>query len=352
MGTGRTAALVGVFALSMSAGAAPGQLQPCPEKSPCVEIAVVSPSEPTFRGGIVRIPITLEPAADDGASGGLDDIAAISLSVAIPGLELADCADPDENGLNPSFAIPSRIVDQFIVFVENTSCGKRERCLCPDAGQTRDEFINIAVTGPRDIFPVPKQAGIPTLPSGELLSIWLKVGDDTTGDVPVHVFLETDDPKAMPKPTFAGFVTLGDNQAVDVTADRKANVSHVRVLDGTIVVSGDITATPQPTTAPPTVSPTPPISPTTETPTGGPTATASAEATPSASPDVTPSEDCPGDCNRDQLVSIDELIRAVAVALDRVPLDRCPAADLDDDGLVNIEELVRAVNAGLSGCSG
>ena len=349
MRIGRTAVLGGAFALGMIARAAFAQLDPCPEKSSCVTIAAGSPAEPTFRGGIVRIPISIEPGADDKAPGGVDEIAAISLSVSIPGLELADCSPPDENGLNPSFVIPSRITDRFIVLVENTSCAGRDRCLCPDKGQSRDQFVNLAITGPREIFPGPNQTEIPTLPSGELLSIWLRVGDQAGGDVPVHVFSETDDPKATPKPTFAGFVTLGDSQAVDVTADRKANVSRVRVVDGTVVVSTEITATVPPDV---TESPTPDVG-ATETP-ADPTATVPATVSPTVSttPDDTPAADCPGDCNRDRVVSIDELVRAVTIALDRASVDGCAAADPNGDGGVSIEELVRAVDASLSGCGG
>ena len=348
MRIGTTAASASALLVSVSAAASLAQLAPCPEKAPCVEIAVGSPAEPSFRGGVVRIPIAVAPAGDDGGPGGLDAIAAVSMSVSIPGLALADCAEPDQNGLNATFEIPSHIAQQFLVFVEITSCANRDTCLCPDAGQARDEYVNIAITGPGKVVPGPKPGGIPTLPPGELLALSLRVADDAPEELRVHVFSETDDPKSMPKPEFAGFVTLGDDQAVDVTADRAGGTSNVRVLDGTILVSTDITATPEPTTPAPTVSPdvTPTRSETPggETPTGGPTT--------SPSPDDTPAAVCPGDCSDDRGVSIDELIRGVTIALGRAPLESCRAADLDDDGLVRIDEMVRAVNAGLFGCGG
>ena len=325
----------GLWVLVASGAAA--QLQPCPDESHCFRIAVGSPPDPTFRGGIVDIPIDVRPAQGDGVAGGPDEISAVSLTLSIPGLELADCSAPDQNGLNPSFSVPSAVADQFLVFIDNTSCGGRGRCLCPGKGEARDDFINIAVSGPRDIH----QTVIPTLAEGELLRVTLRVRDDAADDLRLHVFTETDDPKTTPKPEFSGYVTLGDNQAVDVTADRKANVSRVQVVDGEVVVSGDIT----PTVAPPTEGPTgSPTAATGDTPTVTPTA----EAT--ESPVVTPPTGCPGDCDGNGVVSIDELIRGVDVALGRVPPDECTAADEDGDGTVAIDELVRAVNAAMSRC--
>lgn len=57
-----------------------------------------------------------------------------------------------------------------------------------------------------------------------------------------------------------------------------------------------------------------------------------------------------GDCSRDGRVTIDELVRAVAVALQQQAVSACEAADGDGDGLVRIDELVRAVGNALFGC--
>jgi len=59
---------------------------------------------------------------------------------------------------------------------------------------------------------------------------------------------------------------------------------------------------------------------------------------------------CPGDCGDDGVVSINELIRAVNIALGRGALEECQAADVNRDGAVRITELVAAVNAALGGC--
>jgi N-acetylglucosamine-6-sulfatase len=62
-----------------------------------------------------------------------------------------------------------------------------------------------------------------------------------------------------------------------------------------------------------------------------------------------PAQLCPGDCDRDSRVSIDELILAVRVAQGSDA--DCGAADVDGDGVVRIDELVRAVRASLMGCA-
>lgn len=59
---------------------------------------------------------------------------------------------------------------------------------------------------------------------------------------------------------------------------------------------------------------------------------------------------CPGDCNADGAVAINELVTAVAIALGEQPVDACAAADTSDDGAVTINELLSAVAAALDGC--
>jgi hypothetical protein len=59
---------------------------------------------------------------------------------------------------------------------------------------------------------------------------------------------------------------------------------------------------------------------------------------------------CAGDCNGDGMVTVDELVRAVNIALGSAALDVCRASDGDADGSVGIDELVRAVNGALQGC--
>jgi hypothetical protein len=59
---------------------------------------------------------------------------------------------------------------------------------------------------------------------------------------------------------------------------------------------------------------------------------------------------CPGDCNLDDQVHVDELLTGAAIALEHRLLSDCPVFDADDDSQVAIEELVAAVSAALHGC--
>ena len=61
---------------------------------------------------------------------------------------------------------------------------------------------------------------------------------------------------------------------------------------------------------------------------------------------------CVGDCNGDGMVSIDELITGVNIALGNQPISACPAFDCDGSGTVPIQCLIQAVNNALDGCPG
>ena len=84
------------------------------------------------------------------------------------------------------------------------------------------------------------------------------------------------------------------------------------------------------------------------------TPVAQASPTPTATPlptaTRTPGGACVGDCNGDGAVGIDELIKAVNIALGGAALDACTVADRNGNGMVTIEELLAAVNAALGGC--
>jgi hypothetical protein len=218
------------------------QLQPCAPDPSCIVIAAGGPPGVFSPDDEVPASVTFRAAQGDGQTGGADEIAAVSLSLAIPGLELADCSNPDENGLTSAITLAPAIADQFVLFVENTSCVARDGCLCPGSGQTRDSFINVVVS-PRSIFePVPPPKG-PSLPNGELFRVQLRVRHDAPSTVRLHVFSEVDDQGQIPKPEFAGFVTAGDRLAVDQTADRQANTSRIRLVEGQLLVSGGVTPT-------------------------------------------------------------------------------------------------------------
>jgi len=102
----------------------------------------------------------------------------------------------------------------------------------------------------------------------------------------------------------------------------------------------------------------PPATPTatstmTATATSTATATATASASRTASPSAAPTRTdaaCVGDCDRNGLVAIDEIVRGVSIALGRISGAECTPLDADGDGQVGINELVQAVRAALQGC--
>jgi hypothetical protein len=97
------------------------------------------------------------------------------------------------------------------------------------------------------------------------------------------------------------------------------------------------TSTPQPTQ---TATSTSTGAPGTATPTTPPTATST----------PTPARDCVGDCQGDRVVTVDELITGVNIALGLVPLSICPVFDFNGDTLVTVDELITAVRQALEGC--
>lgn len=59
---------------------------------------------------------------------------------------------------------------------------------------------------------------------------------------------------------------------------------------------------------------------------------------------------CAGDCDGDGVVTIAELIRGIAIALDGSAVEACAALDADADGTVGMDELITAVGRALEGC--
>ncbi len=80
----------------------------------------------------------------------------------------------------------------------------------------------------------------------------------------------------------------------------------------------------------------------------GPTMTATASPTPT--PTQAAPAGCAGDCNIDGLVTIDELVRGVTLALSGGSA-LCNAMDTNGDGTISINELIAAVNNALAGCT-
>lgn len=63
-----------------------------------------------------------------------------------------------------------------------------------------------------------------------------------------------------------------------------------------------------------------------------------------------PCIDCPGDCNEDFTVSVDELVVTINVALDHQSLLACANGDTNIDGVIDVGDLVSAVRSLLDGC--
>ncbi len=61
---------------------------------------------------------------------------------------------------------------------------------------------------------------------------------------------------------------------------------------------------------------------------------------------------CAGDCNADGRVSVDELIRAVSIALGLTPLGECAGLDTNLSARVEVQEIIAAVGHALDGCGG
>lgn len=60
--------------------------------------------------------------------------------------------------------------------------------------------------------------------------------------------------------------------------------------------------------------------------------------------------ECVGDCSADAIVTVDEIVRGVGLALGEGRPDDCGAFDRDGDARVTVDEIVAAVRAALEGC--
>ncbi len=81
-----------------------------------------------------------------------------------------------------------------------------------------------------------------------------------------------------------------------------------------------------------------------------PSPTPTARATSTASPTATVTSYCEGDCDGNRMVTIEELVTMVAIALELRPAIDCMAGDRDGNGAITVDEIVAAVSRVLSGC--
>lgn len=61
---------------------------------------------------------------------------------------------------------------------------------------------------------------------------------------------------------------------------------------------------------------------------------------------------CGGDCNGDGIITVDEILTGVNLALGVGSTDECGAMDANGDGAVTVDEILKAVGAALEGCAG
>jgi len=81
---------------------------------------------------------------------------------------------------------------------------------------------------------------------------------------------------------------------------------------------------------------------------GTPTRTGNVTRTPTATPN---GGGCVGDCDGNGMVTINDLILGVNIALGFQPVSACPAFDPDGGGTVTVDELIQGVNNALNGCA-
>lgn len=132
--------------------------------------------------------------------------------------------------------------------------------------------------------------------------------------------------------------TLDALALADLNADGKLDVAASASTQDrvTVILNGtDVPATPSAT---PTITPTP-------TQTGTPTRTST------STPTRSPVPACPGDCDGNGVVAVNELIQGVNIALGNAAVASCPAFDLDGNGRVGVNELIAGVNSAQNGCS-
>jgi len=59
---------------------------------------------------------------------------------------------------------------------------------------------------------------------------------------------------------------------------------------------------------------------------------------------------CVGDCNGNNVVTVEEILTMVNIALSAAPFDACPAGDADHNNQITVDEILTAVHNALTGC--
>jgi len=271
-------------------------------------------------------------------------------------LEISDTADATITVTNPQEVEFHRLRFSWDAGVLSNTCEVAVRLGA--SGGTTTECSNCGYPGdpPRDqsfdghfvnVQYVPSNCGNGQLDSGEECDLGAGNGFGACCDV--HCKLEPQD-----MPCDDGLFCNGDGRcdAAGVChqlGDPCTGVPGCHVCDEATDSCLPCATTPTVTeTATPPTGATPTATETATPPTGTtPTPTATGRP---ASPG--PFATCPGDCNDDQMVAINELVLGVNIALGSAAASSCSAADADSDGKIVISELVTSVNRALDGCFG
>ncbi len=233
------ATLVGVFGIQPA-----GAVQPCPDPGLCAQLSISGSAG--VPGDTVNVEVSFQQGPSDGSPGGLDEIAALALTLSLDPngvgapLLLADCTQ-NPNGL-PSAITPDPTLADFNVVVQNARCTEgRTHCLCPDpaSGIAPDRFVNVAIFG--QATGSDSALRVTTLPSGRLLTIALRIGAGASGTLPLHVYAAWSDGE---HPQSTALVSIGDDLQVDQTCaplskppcDAPGSVSQLALTDGAIIV--------------------------------------------------------------------------------------------------------------------
>jgi len=72
--------------------------------------------------------------------------------------------------------------------------------------------------------------------------------------------------------------------------------------------------------------------------------------TPTALTTPTPTPGCPGDCNNNGTVNVNELVVGMDMAASATGINECPSLDTNHDGMVSVDEILTALTMALAGC--
>jgi hypothetical protein len=282
-------------------------IQPCLDSGACANVNIGSQTG-VSPGAKVTIPFSFT----QGQGSGIGQIAAMAFTVMMPAgvtppLTLADCTPSTADSDLPKAVQPEVLLSGYKLVIENAYCSSsRTHCLCPTDSTVPDNFINVVIYGPNPL-PTPGTSAIviPALPSGQLFTIGLQLGQTVGGNIPLHVLNQvTDSPST--RPPFTALLSVGDVNAVDQTcgatpippcSDPNSN-SRVVIQDGSVLVSGG----------------------------------------------------CNGSCDYSGQVTVDDILKMVAIALGNDSVASCPAGDSNADGQITVDEILAAVNNALNGC--